>query len=77
MGLFSIIIATRNRPRLFAEALASVLVQKGDSNEIIVVNDGSDDAHLGEYQDALNATRDQLSSIPCRSGRTATAKVMH
>jgi glycosyltransferase involved in cell wall biosynthesis len=55
MALFSIIIATRNRPGIFAEALSSVLVQKEEFNEIIVVNDGSDDAHIDEYQDALHA----------------------
>lgn len=53
MGLFSVIIATRNRPGLFARALDSVQRQNCEDFEIIVVNDGSDDAHLPEYQNAL------------------------
>ena len=50
MGQFSVIIATRNRPALFAEALSSVLGQSCEDIELIVVNDGSDEVHLAEYR---------------------------
>lgn len=55
MGLFSVIIATRNRPALFAEALSSVLRQSCEGVEIIVVNDGSDEVHLLEYRRLIGA----------------------
>jgi glycosyltransferase involved in cell wall biosynthesis len=57
MGQFSVIIATRNRPTLFAAALASVLRQSCEGTEIIVVNDGSDEVNLLEYQRLLEAAR--------------------
>ena len=52
--LFSVIIATRNRPALFGQALASVTSQSCDSIEIIAVNDGSDEAHLAEYHQLID-----------------------
>ena len=39
--LYSIVIATRDRPELFAVALSSVLRQRFEGAEIIVVDDGS------------------------------------
>jgi glycosyltransferase involved in cell wall biosynthesis len=47
--LISVIIATRDRPRLFEEALDSVLNQRFDNFEVIVVNDGSVAEHLPDY----------------------------
>jgi glycosyltransferase involved in cell wall biosynthesis len=55
MPLFSVIIATRNRPGLFGRALASVIGQSCESIEFIVVNDGSDEAHLAEYRALIEA----------------------
>ena len=46
MPFFSVIMATRNRPALFRQALASVLDQSCRDIEIIVVNDGT----ASEYQ---------------------------
>jgi glycosyltransferase involved in cell wall biosynthesis len=54
MGTISVIIATRNRPALFAAALRSVAEQTDPPDEIIVVNDGSDDAHRDEYLRAIS-----------------------
>ena len=48
--LFSVVLATRDRPQLFDEALASVLAQQGAAFEVIVVNDGSSPANLSAYQ---------------------------
>ena len=47
---FSIIIPSRNRPALMEEALRSVLAQDHSSKEIIIVNDGSDDVFLPQYE---------------------------
>jgi len=52
MPLFSVVLATRDRPSLFAEALASVLAQDFTDKELIVVNDGSKAEHMAAY-DAL------------------------
>ena len=51
MPLFSVVMATRNRPALFGHALESVLGQSCQDIEVIVVNDGS----AGEYQSAYEA----------------------
>jgi len=48
--LVSIVLATRDRPALFQEALASVLAQTHAAKEVIVVNDGSSSASLAAYQ---------------------------
>lgn len=48
--LISVIMATRDRPKLFEEALASVLGQQAAEFEIIVVNDGSSPDNLAAYQ---------------------------
>lgn len=68
MGQFSVIIATRNRPALFAAALSSVLRQNCERIEIIVVNDGSDDVHLPEYRRLIEAAGRpiQFHSLVCR-----------
>jgi glycosyltransferase involved in cell wall biosynthesis len=50
MSFFTVIIATRNRPSLFKEALESVVAQTCTDLEIVVVNDGSDDEHIRAYQ---------------------------
>jgi glycosyltransferase involved in cell wall biosynthesis len=49
-ALISIILATRDRPALFAEALDSVLAQTCSDFEVIVVNDGSSAACVAEYE---------------------------
>ncbi len=54
---FSIIIPTRDRPALFAEALASVQAQVFDDYEIIVVDDGSHPDHAAVYDAVLSAAR--------------------
>jgi len=47
--VFSVIMATRNRPALFLRALNSVLAQTFDAFEIIVVLDGSNPDHRAGY----------------------------
>ncbi len=57
--LISVVLATRDRPQLFAEALASVLQQQFRNIEVIVVNDGSSAASVAAYRavwDAAAAT---------------------
>ena len=53
MDGISVIIATRNRPTLFGAALRSVANQTDPADEIIVVNDGSEDAHRDAYLRAI------------------------
>ena len=69
MPLFSVIIATRNRPALFGQALASVIGQSCDTIEIIVINDGSEKAHLPEYHRLIDRVRRpiQLHSLVHRT----------
>lgn len=50
MPFFSVIIATRNRPALFQQALQSVLAQSWQDAEIIVINDGSTAEHQPAYE---------------------------
>lgn len=57
MPFFSIIIATRNRPFLFARALKSVLVQSCPDIEIIVINDGSATEHQLEYDSFIDSVK--------------------
>jgi glycosyltransferase involved in cell wall biosynthesis len=57
---FSIILATRDRAALFAEALQSVVDQTFDDTEIIVVNDGSSPEVLPAYEDVLDVARTRL-----------------
>lgn len=68
MPLFSILIATRDRPRLFGEALASVLAQEERDLEVVVVDDGSAEAHLAAYRAVLDAAegRVRLRTLPRR-----------
>lgn len=47
---FSVVIPTRDRPKLFKLALDSVLAQNYDNFDIHVVNDGSSGQYLDEYQ---------------------------
>jgi glycosyltransferase involved in cell wall biosynthesis len=53
MPFFSVIIATRNRPALFGQALESVLAQSCSDMEIIIVNDGSAVEHKSAYDSVL------------------------
>lgn len=62
MATISVILATRNRPQLFAEALRSVVNQSVQPLEIIVVNDGSDEIHLQEYARCLAASGELIRS---------------
>ena len=63
---FSVIIPTRDRPLLFAAALASVTMQSDAEIEIIIVNDGSHPDYDAAYAEVLTNTRAQ------RSGRLIT-----
>lgn len=60
MPLISVILATRDRPALFAEALRSVLTQTFDDKEIVVVNDGSDEQHRQAYDVLLDEATARL-----------------
>ncbi len=55
--VITVVMATRNRPGQFAEALASVLMQQDVALEAVVVDDGSTDAQREEYA-AIGALAD-------------------
>ena len=57
---FSVVMATRDRPQLFSEALASVMRQKGVEFEIIVVNDGTRADFLPAYQGLWDRAKAQF-----------------
>jgi glycosyltransferase involved in cell wall biosynthesis len=52
---FTVMIPTRNRPALFARALASVLGQEGAAFEVVVVDDGSAEIHTAAYGATIGA----------------------
>ena len=60
---FSVILATRNRPALFGDALASVLAQADVSLEVIIVADGCDPALLPAYEAIWGAAAAPLQVI--------------
>ena len=62
MPRFSVLLATRDRPGLFGEALASVLAQSCDDIEIVVVDDGSAEEHHAAYEQALAPARHRLGA---------------
>lgn len=57
---FTIVLATRDRPALFAEALDSVLAQTHASFEVVVVNDGSSAEHVAGYQPIWSRAAERL-----------------
>jgi glycosyltransferase involved in cell wall biosynthesis len=61
--LFSVILPTRNRPGLFAAALASVRAQHFANVEILVVNDGSSPEHVAAYRAVLDAAPDDVRAF--------------
>jgi glycosyltransferase involved in cell wall biosynthesis len=60
---FSIIIPSRNRPRLLERALDSIFQQDFDSYEIIVVNDGSDGEEYQSLEYRFNEKKENLRFI--------------
>ena len=68
MTRFSVIIPSRNRPSLLRVALASVAAQSSDFVEIIVVDDGSDERHIGDYRTIVSEAGKPVSfhSLPRR-----------
>jgi glycosyltransferase involved in cell wall biosynthesis len=66
MTSFSVILPTRNRPHLFAVALRSVLEQTRAPEEIIVVDDGSSDESILQYDELLRPLDWRLRRIALR-----------
>lgn len=58
--LFSVVLATRDRPALFQEALESVLTQSCQDFEVIVVNDGSRPDCVQAYQPIWDDARQRI-----------------
>lgn len=60
--LFSVILPTRDRPRLFSVALQSVLDQTCPEVEIIIVDDGSDVERAAQYRAILEGVPARVRS---------------
>ena len=68
MPLFSVLLPTRNRAALFAAALGSVLSQECRDLEVVVVDDGSDDADAAQCRALCQAdARVRLLVLPRRA----------
>jgi glycosyltransferase involved in cell wall biosynthesis len=65
-SLFTVCLATRNRPTLFAAALRSVLDQSFTEIEVIVVDDGSSEADLPRYDEVLQSVPGFVRRIALR-----------
>lgn len=61
--LLSVILATRDRPALFAEALDSVLMQTQPGVEVIVVDDGSSPASIESYRPVWARAAERLGDL--------------
>jgi len=80
MPFFSVIIPTRNRPEVVAEAVRSVLSQDFVDLEILLVDDGSD---IPLSEDQLNISREESDKLkiirldfqPCGRGPSYTRNV--
>ena len=85
--LFSVVLATRDRPALFQEALESVLTQSCQDFEVIVVNDGSRPDCLQAYQAIWDDARQRIEDSDrrerhgeqrrCGGGRDGPAPARH
>lgn len=60
MPKFSVVLATRDRPGLFSEALNSVLMQTFSDFDVIVVNDGSSPDFDAGYENAYKIGGEKL-----------------
>jgi hypothetical protein len=63
MSFFTVIIATRNRPGPFRQALQSVLAQSFSDFEVIIVNDGSAGQYQSEYASILGVGGSSIRSF--------------
>ncbi|MDG3088284.1 glycosyltransferase [Vibrio hannami] len=62
-ALFSVVIATCNRPELALRAVKSVLLQSSTSKEVIVVNNGSSAELISEYQQLFSEIKSQITYL--------------
>jgi glycosyltransferase involved in cell wall biosynthesis len=67
--LFSVVIPTRNRPKLLERAIASVLMQQNVKVEIIIVDDGTDATLAPQLDDIASslAGHGQIVHLPRKS----------
>ena len=68
-ALFSVVVATRNRPVLLARALASISEQVDARYEVILVDDGTEPAHAAALEEVTSTLRpgDQILHLPVRT----------
>lgn len=68
----AVVVRTRNRPALLAEALASLRAQTARPTRVVIVNDGG--ASVGSVAEPFRDAFDvRLEELPARLGRSAAA----
>jgi len=60
---FTVLIGTRNRPRLLRQALESVIGQDFDDFNVLLINDGSDQEHMAEITALCDEYADKVRRI--------------
>ncbi|HEY0044115.1 MAG TPA: glycosyltransferase family 2 protein [Allosphingosinicella sp.] len=60
MPFFSVILATRDRPQLSAEAFDSILAQGCQDFEVVIVDDGTSEENWQQYQGWIEPARARL-----------------
>jgi glycosyltransferase involved in cell wall biosynthesis len=69
----TIVTPTRNRPDLLDRALQSILRQTRQSYEVVVVDDGSVEAHTAAYRELVQGLDDRFRLIqPLRPGESGS-----
>jgi glycosyltransferase involved in cell wall biosynthesis len=69
----SIIVATRNRPKLLARALNSILAQTLQEFEVLIVDDGSDPEDVDQYEQIIRSLDGRFSFLrPSAPGTPGT-----
>ena len=74
MGIFSVIIPTKNRPAFLAEAVASVLAQDYNQFELLIVNDGDTDIACFQDKRVRVLNNEQRGPVRARNFGVAEAK---
>lgn len=63
---FSVVIPSRNRPKLLRKAVESVISQTFSNFEIIIVNDGSDEQYESDIHALVNIAPEKISVLTLR-----------
>lgn len=62
----SVVIPSRNRPKLLRAAVESVMQQSFSNVEVVLVNDGSDEEHMPGFNEIVEDYKDRLKVVSLR-----------